>query len=150
MYQVAQNAAARERILALVDRLSDEELAAPQGDGWTIGALLGHLAFWDRVHVGRLRAALDAGADLPKPLPEGSADAINGAGLPIWLALPGAAAILLFAEASSEVDAQIATFDPATVERVRAGGLARTVERFRHRTDHGDVIEAALNRRSNP
>ena len=146
MDHVTENAAARLRILTLVDQLNDEQLAAPLGDGWTLGALLGHLAFWDRVHVGRLHTALDTGADLPTPLGPGLPDAINGAGLPIWAELPGGAAVLLFAEASSEADAYVATLDAATVERVRAAGLARTVERFRHRTEHGDVIEAALRR----
>jgi uncharacterized damage-inducible protein DinB len=46
-YEV-QNRAQREHMTDLVSRLSDRELASPAGSsGWTVAALLGHLAFWD-------------------------------------------------------------------------------------------------------
>ena len=54
-----QNREARDRILALTANLSEADLSRPLDGGWTIGAELAHLAFWDRVHIGRLRAALD-------------------------------------------------------------------------------------------
>ena len=63
-----------------------------------------------------------------------------------WRLIPGARAAELFAGASAEVDAYIATLQPAVVERVRAAGLDRHVERFRHRTEHGDAIDAAARR----
>jgi hypothetical protein len=142
----AENAAARERILALVTPLDDDAMAVPDADGWTIAAQLAHLAFWDRVHVGRLRAALDAGGELPTPVPIDVIHAANDSALHGWRLLPGARAVELFAGASAEVDAYIATLEPAVVERVKAAGLARHVERFRHRTEHGDAIEAAVHR----
>jgi hypothetical protein len=144
MSHIDDNAAARERILTMVAPLSDAEMAVEFEGGWTIGAELGHLAFWDRVHVGRLRAALEAGGDLPARLPEGATDALNNAGLYQWRLIGGAVAARLFGEASAEADAYIATIDPAVVERIRAAGLERQVERFRHRTDHGDAIEQAI------
>ena len=144
MTYVDDNAAARERILALVAPLTDAQMAVAFDGGWTIAAELGHLAFWDRVHIGRLRAALEAGGDLPGRLPEGATDALNNAGLYQWRLIGGAAAARLFGEASAEADAYLATLDPAVVERIRAAGLERQVDRFRHRTDHGDVIERAL------
>ncbi len=146
MSHVADNAAARDRILSLVGQLADAQMAVPSDDGWTIGAELAHLAFWDRVHVGRLRAALGAGGDLPAPLPSEAIDAINDAGLHGWRLIRGGAAIQLFAEASSEVDAFIASLDPSVVDRIRSAGLPRLVERHRHRTDHGDAIERAIGR----
>ena len=146
MTYVEENAAARDRVLSLVSHLTDAQMALPLADGWTIGAELAHLAFWDRVHVGRLRTALEAGADLPAPLASEATDALNDAGLPGWRAIPGEAAIRLFAEASSEVDAYLASLTPQIVERIRSAGIPRHVERFRHRTKHGDAIEAALGR----
>ena len=137
----AENAAARDRVLSLVSGLTGAQLAAPLDDGWTIGAELVHLAFWDRVHTARLRAALESGAALPDPLPAGAADAINDSGLHAWRRIDGSVAIALFAEASAEVDAYLATLDAATVDRIRAAGIARHVERFRHRNEHGAVIE---------
>ena len=143
---VAANAAARDRILRLVSGLAEDRMAEPLDDGWTIGAELAHLAFWDRTHVGRLRAALATGGDLPGPLPSGSVDALNDSGLHGWRLIGGRAAIGLFAEASAEVDAYLATLDQQTVARIRSAGLPRLIERFRHRIEHGDAIERALGR----
>ena len=44
---VAENERERRRLHELVERLSDEELAHPMGDGWTVAAVLVHAAFWD-------------------------------------------------------------------------------------------------------
>jgi uncharacterized damage-inducible protein DinB len=144
MTYIEDNAAARDRILALVAPLTDAQMAVAFEGGWTIAAELGHLAFWDRVHVGRLRAALEAGGDLPARLPEGATDALNDAGLYQWRMIDGTTAARLFGEASEAADAYLATLEPAVVERIRAAGLERQVDRFRHRTDHGDAIEQAL------
>jgi hypothetical protein len=146
MNHVVDNSAARDRILTLVTRLTDAQMAAPAGDGWTIGAELAHLAFWDRANVGRLRVALEAGTDLPASFAAEAVDALNDAGLHGWRLIGGGAAIELFAKASGEVDAYLASLDPSTVDRIRSAGLPRLVERHRHRTDHGDAIEAALRR----
>src|SRR6185436_16695974 len=45
---VTENNRERARLRALVDRLSDSELARPLEAGWTIAAVLAHLAFWDQ------------------------------------------------------------------------------------------------------
>jgi hypothetical protein len=45
---VSQNNHERARLGALVDRLSDRELSRPLEAGWTIAAVLAHLAFWDQ------------------------------------------------------------------------------------------------------
>ncbi len=45
---VAENTLERERLRALVARLTDEDLSLPLGEGWTVAAALAHLAFWDQ------------------------------------------------------------------------------------------------------
>ena len=118
MSYVEENAAARERILGLAARATEAQLAAPLDGGWTIGAELAHLAFWDRVHTARLRRALEAGEDLPARFSPEATDAINDSGLDGWRLIPGEAAIRLFADASNEVDAYLATLGPEVVERI--------------------------------
>lgn len=44
---VTENEEQLTRLRTLVDSLSDEELAAPMEAGWTVAAVLGHLAFWE-------------------------------------------------------------------------------------------------------
>ena len=144
MDYVAENAAARERVLSLARGLSDEALSRPMGEDWTIGAELAHLAFWDRVHVGRLRAAIDQGLAVPPPLPDGLTDIINNGELGTWRRLAGRDAIDIFESASRDVDEYVATLDPVIVEGVRAAGMPRLVERFRHRLEHADEIERSL------
>ncbi len=146
MTHVTENAAARQRILSLVASLDDAAMAVPDSDGWTIAAQFAHLSFWDRVHVGRLRAALDGGMDLPTPVPLDVIHAVNDSGLHGWRSIPGRAAVALFSDASAEVDAYLATLEPAVVERIQAAGIGRHVERYRHRTEHGEAIEAAVHR----
>ena len=45
---IARNDAERARLRALVARLSDADLARPMPGGWTVAAVLAHLAFWDQ------------------------------------------------------------------------------------------------------
>jgi hypothetical protein len=141
---VAENAAARDRILSLVRGLTDDEFLKPVGKDWTIGSTLAHLTFWDRVHVGRLRRAIADGLAVPPPLPDGLADVINDGALATWLSIPGRASMQLFETASREVDEYLAQLDPAVVEGVRSAGMPRVVERVRHRTEHANDIEGAL------
>src|SRR5215469_7419579 len=44
---VDQNTRERERLRALVARLTDDDLRRPVTDRWTVADMLGHLAFWD-------------------------------------------------------------------------------------------------------
>ena len=124
MNVVAENAATRERILSLVTELTDAQMTIPFEGGWTIGAELAHLAFWERVLVGRLRAALEAGRDLPGPFPAGAVDALNNAGLNGRRLIESGAAIRLFTDASSEADVYLASLDPLVVDRIRSGSIA--------------------------
>jgi len=142
-YQTA-NAAARDRILALVTDLSDEQLMAPVGEEWTIAAALAHLAFWDRVHIGRLRRALDEGLTAPPPLPDGLADIINNGEVFGWRRIPVRDTVDLFAASSGDADAFVNTLDAAVVEAAHGAGAGRLIERFRHRTEHGDAIQEAV------
>ena len=45
---IAENAAEFRRLRALVERLSDADLARPTPGGWTVSASLAHVAFWDQ------------------------------------------------------------------------------------------------------
>ena len=45
---VAENQAQLARLRALVDSLTDAELAQPMPAGWTVAGVLAHLAYWDQ------------------------------------------------------------------------------------------------------
>src|SRR5258705_7820528 len=44
---VDANTGQRERLRALVERLSDDELTTPVNKYWTVSGVLGHVAYWD-------------------------------------------------------------------------------------------------------
>ena len=45
---IAENKTQLTRLQALLAGRSDAELARPTTAGWTVAAVLGHLAFWDQ------------------------------------------------------------------------------------------------------
>src|SRR2546430_14967481 len=86
---VAENDGQRERLRALVARLSDGELGRLLGAGWTIASVLGHLAFWDqRILVLLERWQREGPAAVPPALDHAAVDWINDAAKPLLLALP--------------------------------------------------------------
>ncbi len=86
---VTENEAQRERLRALVARLSDAELDRPLPAGWTIAGVLGHLAFWDqRILVLLERWEQQGASAVPRALNYADVDDwINDAAKPLLLAL---------------------------------------------------------------
>ncbi|MGA2974358.1 MAG: DinB family protein [Spirochaetia bacterium] len=134
----AMNAAWREKLSALVDHLSDADMArAAGGRGWTVGGLLGHLAFWDQ------RALLL----LDKWKKEGIAaspmdiDVVNESMQPFLNAISPREVRWLVKEASIAVDAAIDALDPAFLARIEAEGKPVRLNRGTHREHHMAQIE---------
>ena len=140
---VARNDAARDRLRDLVERLSDDDLARSLTEGWTVGAALAHVAFWDRFALAHWRRHLDQGEPIVS-LPEHLEDLINAAGLEQWLAMPPHEAARQALAAAEELDRTIQDLPPEAVAAVRAGGFRRMLDRFAHRREHLDEIERAL------
>src|SRR5688500_1560621 len=112
------NDAERERLRALVARLSDEDRARPLADGWTVGAALAHLAFWDRLALARWQAHLGDGTPLVA-LSDEVADLINAAGLEQWLALPSREAARQAVAAAEALDGLVQGLGPEAAEAAR-------------------------------
>src|SRR3954470_1229191 len=96
----------RQRLIALVDRLSDDDLGRSLSSGWTVSTHLAYMAFWDRwaeVLIRRWRTG-----ELPPPtVPSWYDDAMNATLLDQWAALPPPAAATLAVEAAEAVDLEI-------------------------------------------
>ena len=45
---IKDNASENAHLRKLVDQLSDADLRLPMQAGWTVAAVLGHMAFWDQ------------------------------------------------------------------------------------------------------
>ena len=55
---VTENAAERERLKALVARLTDDDMARAMSPQWTVGVGLMHLAFWDGMSLSKFEEGL--------------------------------------------------------------------------------------------
>ena len=139
---VAENNAQRARLRVLVGRMSDGDLAQPMPAGWTVAAVLGHLAFWDQ----RILALLEASERgvLPAPLDEKHVDWINDAGKPFLLALPPRKLAELAVAIAEAVDAKVAALSDDFVTRNAKTGKLVNLARAEHRKEHLDEIERLL------
>jgi hypothetical protein len=144
---VAQNTAQRDRLREFVGRASDKELEAPMPAGWTVAAVLAHLAFWDQRIVVLVDAWQRAGAThVPSTVADHDVDWINDAGKPMLLALPPRAAARLAVAAAEAADARVAGLkDEFLTANAAADGPINPL-RATHRKDHLDEIERALKR----
>ena len=139
-----QNAASRRRLESLAGRLSDADLARSTDYGWTVAALLAHLAFWDhRVSV-ILRRWQAQGFD-PSPI---DSTAVNDALRVVCHALEPRTAAELAISAARQVDAELELLSPELFQQIEEHAEA-TATQFRmnrslHRDGHLNDIEALL------
>jgi DinB superfamily/Mycothiol maleylpyruvate isomerase N-terminal domain len=137
---VERNTEERERMRALVARLTDDELARQVNDHWTVAGVLGHVAFWDArvlALAGKVEAGVPSGAE-----PE-DVDWINDASRPLIHAIAPRQAAELAVRLAEEADRRVASLPP---DRLWPVDPASPINRLRadHRGEHLDEIEAAL------
>jgi Mycothiol maleylpyruvate isomerase N-terminal domain len=135
----SQDAPERQRLEALVDRLSDADLRRDLGDGWTVSAVLAHLAFWDR----RAAILVERWRRDGVSISHIDVDVVNDSAKTDWLALPPRVAARQAVEAARAADAALDAA-PELVEQIVAVGYPINVRRSVHRKEHLDPIERAL------
>jgi len=138
---VIQNDAERIRLRSLVARLSDADLARPMPAGWTVAAILAHLAFWDQ----RILVLLEQWEQSPSKPPrienEADTDWINDASKPLLLALAPRLAADLAVTIAEAVDGKVAALPDDLVARNAAAGSPLNLLRAEHRAEHLREIE---------
>jgi hypothetical protein len=136
----AENDAGRAALRALVDRLTDAQLSHPMEAGWTVAAILAHMAFWDQRGTILLRHWKEHGI--------GPSDTdvhiINEAMRPLFVAIPPRAAAELAVSCAEEIDREIAQLDAAFMAELEAPGVTVVLNRSRHRRNHMAEIMQAL------
>jgi uncharacterized damage-inducible protein DinB len=141
---VETNKESLDRLRAFVERATDEDLARPMDDGWTVASVLGHMAFWDL----RIVTALERwGPDGSGPFPtyhDDAVDWINDAAKPIISALEPRAAARVALEAAGAADRDVAAMSDELIEKNEATGGYINTDRADHRGEHLDEIEKLL------
>jgi uncharacterized damage-inducible protein DinB len=138
------NAEQLNRLRALVERLSDEELAEPANEFWTVAGVLGHVAYWDSRFL-TLAEKIDRGEPWAEGDQEPEGDWLNDSTRPLIHAIAPRAAAELALRLAQEADAGAAALPLA---RLWPNDPTSPISpaRFAHRGEHLDEIEAALAR----
>jgi uncharacterized damage-inducible protein DinB len=149
---VERNATSRRRLVSLVERLREADLALPTEEGgWTVAQVLAHMAFWDRSTGARWRAAQAAAAAEGKPLdPIGVPyEFLEGINPPLvelvdaWSGRLGAAVATEAVNSAESVDALIESL-AASVPDALVADKPNLVGRWAHREAHLEQLERAL------
>ena len=133
------NRASKERIRALAERLTDEEMQTKVGEHWTVGIVFAHLAWWDR----RIMYVLDMTEKNGKLFVPEIDIFVNDLSLPIWAVVPPREAARIAMEESEALDKRLEEYDPALLEEI-FNYNKRWVIRALHRNEHLDEADAAL------
>ena len=142
---VAENNEQRARLRSLVERTSDADLARPLEAGWTVGAVLAHLAFWDQRTLVLIERWEKEGPRTPPRGIEGKdVDWINDSAKALCLALPPRAAARLAVATAEAVDRRVEALSSELVAANTAAGKPLNLFRAEHRREHLDEIEHAL------
>jgi hypothetical protein len=142
MGYIEENTQGRERLRAVVSSLSDEELSLQAGAGWTLAAILVHLAFWDFRVLELMQRWKSEGVGT-SPI---DVDIVNDATKPLCLAIPGREAVKIVLTAAEAVDAELEHIPedllPGITALVQEGTFR--LDRSHHRHEHLDQIEKLL------
>jgi uncharacterized damage-inducible protein DinB len=138
---IERNRASTNRIRALAERLSDEELQHPVGEHWTVAITLAHLAFWDR----RVMFVLEVTEREGKLNTPQIDIVVNDLLLPFWAAIPPRQAARLAIETAQALDKRLEEYPAALLEEIYTFNK-RWIDRTLHRGDHLDEVEAAVMR----
>jgi uncharacterized damage-inducible protein DinB len=138
----SDNNSQRHRLIQLVARLSDADLAHPMPGGWTVATKLAHLAYWDQYALARLKTAQRSGFQVVSLSTQ--FDEINAAVRTLSEAIPPRAAAELAVAAAEAVDRLLETISPELRQSIAANGSDRLLNRSLHRREHLDQIEQAM------
>ncbi|HSJ50697.1 MAG TPA: maleylpyruvate isomerase N-terminal domain-containing protein [Actinomycetota bacterium] len=144
---VEPNTKERERLRALIERLSDDELRLPVNPHWTVAGVFGHIAFWD-ARILALSDKLERGVPFsPTDTEPEDVDWINDASRPLIHAVPPRELAALALRIAEETDARVAMLP---VDRLWPTDPDSPIyaSRSAHRGEHLDEVETALGARS--
>jgi uncharacterized damage-inducible protein DinB len=139
---IAENDEERKRLADLLGHLSDEDLAKPLGEHWTVGVGLMHLAFWDRMWLSKFEEWERTGA-VEFPALRGVVLEVNDAILPWWQSISTVQVRHEALAAAQAIDDKAASLSDDLVAAILAD-RPRTLSRAVHRREHLDEIAAAL------
>lgn len=136
------NQAETNRMKELAARLTDAQLLTPMPAGWTVSAVLAHLAFWDIRAIKLITLWRQNGVQYSAL----DTDVINEVTRELFIGLPPRVAAQIAIAQATTLDQVIAGLgaEPDFVERIRTVGKNVILERYHHRRLHLGEIERIL------
>ncbi|HZP57133.1 MAG TPA: maleylpyruvate isomerase N-terminal domain-containing protein [Dehalococcoidia bacterium] len=146
----ARNDASRGELRKLIEALDPGELGRDVADGWTLGSLLAHLAWWDRYAAALLTSFIESGGafDIETPAQVGGrvvSEYVNAASAGQWRALPADHVRREAIDAAEAADRVAARF-PHPQGGPSLDVIPRIADRARHRNEHLQQIAAVVRR----
>jgi hypothetical protein len=141
---IAGNNAERQRLKALVNRLSDEELSRPMAAGWTIAGVLAHMALWDARGLYLMGKWEGGTAPSSADYEPEDVDWVNDAAKPLCLALLPRTAAQLALQLAEETDRRVEALSDELLAQIMQAGQPFNLSRANHRKEHLDDIERYL------
>jgi len=133
------NRLSRERMRAIADRLSNDEMQTKVGEHWTVAIVYAHIAWWDR----RVMYVLDMSEKNGKLFIPEIDIFVNDLSLPLWAAVPAREAVRIAMENAVAVDKRLESYPEALLEEIHNYNKRWTI-RALHRNEHLDEAESAL------
>lgn len=131
----------RERLISLVNRLTDKELnMVLYKEGWTIAVALAHIAFWDMRRIVLLKKWRQEGV-APSPTDD---DVFNDTTLPFFLKLDPREAARMAVRNALILDQELEKLSPEMITAIESQKDRHALNRGLHRKMHLDDIEALL------
>ncbi len=124
----------------LLATCSKEDLTTPMPDGWTVSAVLVHMAFWDQ----RALVLLNRWQNGSIEFSPNDIDAINDSTKPMCLAIAPGKAVKLFLKTAETIDGEIAGLNPMWAAAVIEVGKNVNLSRAHHRMMHLEDIKKVL------
>lgn len=135
-----ENQKSLEEYKNLLSGVSDKELSSPMAAGWTVSAVLCHLAFWDQ----RVITLLERWEKTEVEFSAVDIDLTNDATLPFFLAVPVETAVSLFMEKGAIVDQKIANLNQQQLSEIEEKAKNVSISRAKHRLMHLNDLKTAL------
>jgi hypothetical protein len=142
---IEANTRERDRMRALIERLSDDDLMAPVNEHWTVASVLGHVAYWD-IRVLVLAEKVDRGEPWAPGDADPAGDWLNDSTRPLIHAIRPRDAAELAIRIAEQTDALVAEL-PLDRMHPHDPNSPISADRADHRAEHLDEIEAALQAR---
>lgn len=141
---VRENARGNADLRKRAESFSVKDLSTPMEAGWTVAAVLAHLAFWDLRAITLIEKWKREGVgESPMDI-----DVVNEATRRVCLSLSPDKAVRLAISAADEIDGLIECLPPEMVEAIQTRGKTVHLNRAQHRRTHLVEIEKILGEKS--